>query len=469
MTTAILVLLLLGYLLFTTEHITKINKSAVAMFLGVTGWVLFMCGGGEYVRSLYPREYMDYLGGVPSTATAAKSFVAEHVFTDYVAYICGIVLFLLATMAIVQVLYVNGCFDFLRRWLRMLSSRRLLWSFVGVTFLISANLDNLTTTVMMLVLLQHIVASPQQRMLYGSAIVLAANCGGCFTVIGDVSSLMIWSKGAVTPSNFSSALFWPALVATVVPTYLISRKLPEHVDLEPERIHFRGDDSALPLWQRTMMFFVGIGGLWFIPTFHNLTKLPPFVGALCVLGLFWVVNEITNRKSIGNNHPLTGSYPRMLQYESLQTILFFIGIALGVGLLVETGMLHAVAEWCDSYVHNIYLVSIVLGLLSAVLDNVALVFSSISMYDVAGQADVLHGLDPEYLKSFALNGRYWHLVAYCGSVGGCLLPIGSTSGFALMKSEGVGFWWYVRLISGKVLLGWLLGLGTYFLVDLFMR
>ncbi len=469
MTTALLSLLLLGYLLFTTEHITKINKSAVAMFLGVVGWIMFMCGGGEYVMKLYPREYMDYLGGRPSSMLLSKSFLAEQVFVDYVAYICGIVLFLLATMAIIQVLYVNGCFDFLRPWLRTRSSKRMLWSLVGVTFLLSANLDNLTSTVMMLVLMHHMVASSRERMYLGAAIVLAANCGGCFTVIGDVSSLMLWSKGAVTPSNFSGALVLPALVATVVPTYLISRKLPETISLVSERIHFRGDDSALPLWQRILMFFVGIGGLWFIPTFHNLTQLPPFVGALCVLGLFWVVNEVINRRSIKSNLPFSSSYPRELQYESLQTILFFIGICLCVGLLTETGLLHTAAEWCDHKIHNIYIIGVLLGALSALLDNVALVLSSISMYEVVEQGNLLHRIDPEYANSFALNGQYWHLVAYCGSVGGCLLSIGSTSGFALMKSEDVGFWWYVRHISGKVLMGWLLGLGTYFLVDYFIR
>lgn len=469
MTLIIVTILLLGYVFIATEHITKINKSAVAMFLGVVGWILFMFDGRAYVQSMYPHEFVTFLRGAPATATAVKTFIAEYIFVDYTAYLCGIVLFLLATMAIVEVLNVNGCFDFIRGWVRTRNSRRLLWSLVGITYLLSANLDNLTTTVMMLVVMRQIVVSPALRMQYGAAIVLAANCGGCFTVIGDVCSLMLWSKEAVTPSNFSGALVLPSLVAVTIPTFLISSKLPEHIDIEATRPFFRGDDTTLTPWQRILMFFVGIGGLWFIPTFHSLTQLPPFVGALCVLALFWVVNEVCNRTLIRTDQPVTRSFPRFLQYESLQTILFFIGVCLAVGALQETGALHTAADWCDRHIHNIYIVSVMLGLLSAVLDNIVLVLSSISMYDVAEHLSVIRRIDPEYARSFTLNGQYWHLVAFCASVGGCLLPIGSTSGYALMKSEGVTIWWYFRHISGKVLFGWLVGLGVYFLVDLLIR
>lgn len=469
MTLIILAFLLAGYVFIATEHITRINKSAVAMFLGVVGWILFMFHGRSYVSSMYPHEFADFLNGAPATATAVKTFIAEHIFVNYSAYICGIVLFLLATMAIVEVLNVNGCFDFLRSWVRTRNSRRLLWMLVGITFLLSANLDNLTTTVMVLVVMRQIVKTPLHRMYYGAAIVLAANCGGCFTVIGDVCSLMLWSKEAVTPSGFSAALALPAMVAAAVPTYLISRKLPEHIDIEATRTFFRGDDTTLRPWQRILMFFVGIGGLWFIPTFHDLTRLPPFVGALCLLALFWVVDEVCNRKLIRSEQPVTRSFPRRLQYETLQTILFFIGVCLAVGALQETGALHVAADWCDKKIHNIYVLSVALGLLSAVLDNIVLVLSSISMYDVAEHVSVLRRIDPEYARSFLVNGAYWQLVAFCASVGGCLLPIGSTSGYALMKSEGVTIWWYFRHISGKVLFGWVLGLAVYFLMDLLVR
>lgn len=466
MTLIIVSFLLLGYLAIATEHLTNINKAAVAMFLGVTAWILFMIDGRAYVEAHYAQAFVDYLQSAPATITRVKMFIANHVFVKYVAQIAAIVLFLLATMSIVEVLHTNGCFDFITRLVRTRSNKRLLWSMALVTYLISANLDNLTTTIMMLVILKQLVASPQQRMLYGAVIVLAASCGGCFTVIGDVTTLMLWGKEAVTPSNFSGALVLPSLVALILPTYLISRKLPERAELVTNRTFYRGDDTALSLWQRALMLFVGIGGLWFIPTFHRLTKLPPFVGALCVLGLTWVVHELCNRKFIKSEQPaITKPLPRYLQYENIQTILFVIGLGLAIGAIVETGAMSELAHWCDRHVHNIYIVSVVQGLLSAIVDNIALVLSSISMYDVLDEVQMVTG----YNEAFVVNGQYWHLVAYSIGVGGCLLPIGSTSGYALMKSEQITFWWYFRKISGKVLVGWLAGLMVYFVVDVMIR
>ena len=165
---------------------------------------------------------------------------------------------------------------------------------------------------------------------------------------------MIWTRGAVTPTNYSSALILPAVVAVVIPSLLICRKLPERVDLKRPGFIFRGDDSALPVWQRLMMLLVGIGGLWFVPTFHRLTMLPSFLGALCVLGVLWVVNEIVNRKSILSDQPMTMSSSRSLQYEVLQMIMFFIGIGLSVDALIEVGAMQHVADWCDNHIHNIY-------------------------------------------------------------------------------------------------------------------
>lgn len=381
-------------------------------------------------------------------------------FDDHIPFIANVSLFMLATMSIVDVLNANGCFDFLVNWMRIRNARSMLWTIVGFTFALSANLDNLTTTVMMLYVMHKIVDNQRQRMYIGAAIVIAANCGGCFTVIGDSTSLMLWAKHAVTPTTYAAALVLPSLLAAVIPTFLISRKLPDTLDIVPRRTVFRGDDDALPLWQRILMFLVGIGGLWFIPTFHRLTDLPPFLGALCVLAVFWVLNEVINFRRIQSDMPQQRLLPRSLQYESVQVILFFIGVSLAVGVLEESGVLAVAANWLDNYVHNVYLVSVVMGLLSAVMDNIALVMSTISMYPVYDTvADAAN-----YTAGFMLDGTYWHLIAYSAGVGGCLLPIGTAAGYALMKSEGVDVWWWIKMISGKVLCGWLAGLGLYLLM-----
>lgn len=439
MTIAIIVLMLLAYVLIASEHLTHINKATTAMFAGVVGWIL----------------YIIYVG-------PDKAVIAEDVFVRHSAYFCSIVLYLLSTMAIVEVLSDNGCFDFITEFLRTRNMRRFLWGTVFITFLLSANLDNLTTVVLMLIIVRRLLANRRQRLYVGAAIVIAACCGGSFTVIGDVTSLMIWTKGAVTPTDFAGAMILPALVATMIPTVLISYDLPDTLDITRRHIVFRGDDSAMPLWQRCIMLFLGIGGLWFVPTFHRITLLPPFLGSLCVLGVIWVLNEVFNRSSIRTEQPilLPGS-DRRLQYEVLQVIMFFIGVSLGVGVLVEIGAMQGVAGWLDAYVHDVYVLSVFLGVLSAVLDNVCLVLSAIDIYTVLPDGSGL----TTYQQLFTQNGQYWHLVVLSACVGGCLLPIGSTAGYALLKTEDMGLWWYFRHITGKVLMGWIAALVTYFGLD----
>ncbi len=467
MTLAIVIIMLLGYLLICTEHITRINKATVAMFCGVVGWVLFICVGPQYIMNLHQEDFLRFMGGSFSyTVNDINRYIADHLFARHMFQLSSVVMYLLSTMAIVELLQNNGCFDFIKDWCRVTNRWRMVLGLAFFSFILSANLDNLTSSVVMLMILKQLVINPRQRMILGSIIVIATSCGGCFTVIGDVTSLMIWMRGAVTPTSYSGALVLPALVATAVPTVLLGARLPERIDLKRNGVIFRGDDSALPVWQRLMMLFVGIGGLWFVPTFHRLTMLPPFLGALCVLGVLWVVNEIVNRKSIlSDQPPLSIGASRSLQYEVLQMIMFFVGIGLCVDALVEVGAMNHVAKWCDEHIHNIYLMSLFLGLVSSVMDNIALVLSGISIYSVLPESADLNN----YLLSFTQNGQYWHLIALSGCVGGLLLPIGNTAGYALMKSEEVTIWWYFRNVTCKVLLGWLASLGVYFLVDYFLR
>ncbi len=462
MTIAIVALMLLAYMLIASEHVTHINKATTAMFAGVVGWILYMCVGSDYVYLMHGDEFTAFLGGLPYTVEAAKTFIASHVFVHHAVYICSIVLYLLSTMAIVEVLSNNGCFDFITDFLRTRSKRRFLWGVVPITFLLSANLDNLTTVVLMLIIMRRLLANRRQRLYVGACIVIAACCGGCFTVIGDVTSLMIWSKEAVTPTAFAAAMLLPAIVATFVPVQLISYNLPDTLDINRRHIVYRGDDAAMPLWQRIVMLVIGIAGLWFVPTFHRITLLPPFLGSLCVLGVVWVLNEVFNRSSLHTEQPtlLPGS-DRRLQYEVLQVIMFFIGVGLGVSVLVEVGAMASVGRWLDANIHDVYVFSVFLGLLSAVLDNICLVLSAISIYDVLPD----DGSASFYTQLFMQNGQYWHLVVLSACVGGCLLPFGCTAGYALMRSEDVGVWWYFRHISGKVLMGWIAALVTYFAVD----
>ena len=444
MTLIIVAMLILAYVLIATGHLTGVNKAAIAMFLGTVGWVVYVCWGADFVMSRHPDDYRAWLDGATATSETVKYYIYGHVFLNYVGKAAAIVMFLLATMSIVELLNNNGCFDFIKEWIRTRNSKRLLWTITLATFILSANLDNLTTTMTMLVIMHQILQNSRQRMYVGSAIVLAANCGGCFTVIGDPIGLILWGGGAVSASRFSAYLAIPALLAWIVPTILINRELPDRLDTAWSSSPYRGDDSRMNRWQRVVMLIVGIGGLWFIPTFHNITKLAPFLGALCVLSVLWVVNEAFNRKLIDSGQMSQQRIPMSLQYGTLQQLLFVMGIMLGMGVITETGVWSDVADWFDTYIHDVWLMGVGAGLLSAVVDSFTIAISNISLYHV-GCGDV------------AINGAYWSIIAYSTAVGGCLISVGSISGLALMKMERVRLGWYIKHLTPKVLLGWIVG------------
>lgn len=445
MTIAIACLMLVGYLLIASEHITHINKAAVAMFAGVVGWVLFMCAGGDFIRSLYPEASV-------ATWPQVKTYVAQEVFLPHSTYILQLVMYLLATLGLVDVLQTNGCFNFISLALRTRSSRVVLWGAVGFTFLISAQLDNLTTSMLMLLVLSHLIRDDRQRLLVGTACVIAANCGGLTTVIGDLTSLMVWTKGAVTPGTHSAALLLPCLLATIVPTALIGRSLPPELDLVRRGVVFDGDDSTLSLWQRVVLLVIGLCGLWFVPTFYRLTALPPYLGALCVLVVVWVLNEIFHARQIATRQPgLFAGRDHRLQYETLQVILFVVGLGLSMSVLAECGAAAWLAERVRPFVETGWLMSLGWGVISSVLDNVALVMTSVSMYDVADGC-------------FAQNGSYWFLTMLSTVVGGCLLPIGNTAGYALLRMEQATIGWYLRHVTLKVVAGWAVAVAAYFLI-----
>jgi Na+/H+ antiporter NhaD/arsenite permease-like protein len=462
MTLIIICIILFGYLLLATGSMTNINKAAVAMFMGTVGWVLYISYGTDFVMSQHPAEYRDFLHGAIPTAEAVKLFISQNIFLKYVGKGAEIVLFLLATMTIVEILNNNGCFDFISEFLRTRNSKKLLWMMTIITFLVSANLDNLTTATMMLVIMHDIVPSRKQRLYYGCAIVLAVNCGGCFTVIGDPVGLVLWNMGAVTATNFSAYLVIPAMLAWLLPTFLISKKLPEHLDIEWVNPPYRGDDTNLNRWQRMLMLVLGIGGLWFIPTFHNITKLSPFLGALCVLSVLWIVNELFNRKLMNADQMIQRRIPRVLQYGSIQLSLFVFGIMLALGVMEETGSIGSLTSWLDLNVHNIYAIGAVSAIMSAVMDSFTGAMSAISLYPVIDASHLAYWADSDYMGQFVQNGAYWKVVAYCSAVGGNVLTIGSMSGLALMKMERMHLGWFVKNFSAMILSAGAIGLAVLF-------
>ena len=464
MTLIIVSMLIISYLLIATGHLTRVNKSAIAVFLGTIGWVVYISWGTDFVMSQHPREYAEYLAGEEPSSNAVKFYIYNEIFLSYVGRAASIVMFLLATMSIIEILNNNGCFDFIQKWIKTRNPKRLLWTITFATFIISANLDNLTTATMMLVIMHSIVQNRRQRMLIGSAIVIAANCGGCFTVIGDPMGILLWEDGRVTASDFSMTLALPAVLAWVIPTVLINRQLPDKLDTQWSPMPYRGDDTNLNQWQRIVMLFVGIGGLWFIPTFHNITKLSPFLGALCVLSVLWVVNEAFNRKLMNADVMMERRMPQALKYGSIQQMLFVMGIMLGMGVVTETGVFGDVSAWIDYNIHNVWIVGVLSGLLSSIVDTFTIAISNISLYPLLENRQLVMWVDSDYMANFVQNGAYWKIIAYATAVGGCLLSVGSIGGIALMKMEHVKLGWYIKNITPKVLVGWIVGMAALWAV-----
>ncbi len=443
----IVTILFLCYILLATERMTNINKAAVTIFAGTVGWVLYICYGADFVMGLHSSEYHNFLQNGLSTSYTVKQFIAQNIFLKYVGKASEVVLFLLATMSIVEILNINGCFDFIPQLLRTRKSKAMLWILASVTFIISANLDNLTTTVMMLAIIHKIIPNRRYRMVYGAVVLISANCGGVLTVIGEPMGLVLWNNGCVTPTNYSMTLLLPCLVAWAVPTWWISARLPERIEIEWVTMPYRGDDTRLNTWQRALMLFVGIGGLWFIPTFHNITQLSPFLGALCVLSVLWIVNEIFNRKLMNADVLVQRRIPRIFQYGVIQMMLFVMGFMLAIGVVQETGAVQWFVSHFLKYIDNDWLMGIFAGLASTILDNFV---TAISFFALKTNP--------------VLNDEYWKIIAYAVAVGGNLFGIGSMSGLILMKTERMRMGWYLKTIGGKTLVGGIFGFAVLYII-----
>jgi Na+/H+ antiporter NhaD/arsenite permease-like protein len=274
-------------------------------------------------------------------------------------------------------------------------------------------------------------------------VLLAVIFGGALTVIGDPVGLVLWNKGAITASNYTLAMALPCFIAWALPTFIVSMRLPENVDIERPSLPYRGDDTNLKVWQRFIMFLVGIGGLWFIPTFTAITQLPPFLGALCTLSLLWIVNEVFNH-TLFNNQKRRISYddtPQKMQYNSIQQILYIIGVMLAVAVVTETGAMHWFAEQIDTLIGNIWIIGGITALISTILDSFASCVTMISLHEVSST-----------LPYYSVGGAYWKVLSFGTAVGGSILAIGSISGIVMMQMQGISLRWYFKHITPITLL-----------------
>lgn len=441
MTTIIVAVFIAGYLCIALESGLKINKAAVALLMCVLCWVFFMFDAGTYISAIH---------GTSVAAGDISQWVNEHILLHHLGDTCEILFFLMGAMTIVEIVDANGGFNFVKERLNTRSKRALLWRIAFMTFFLSAVLDNLTTSIVMVMVLRKLVAERRDRLIYAGLIVLAANSGGAFSPIGDVTTIMLWIKGNVTTPGVITELFLPSVVSVVVPAFILQYSLKGQLEAPGEE--GAAHVSALSKTQRNVVFCLGVGGLVFVPIFRFLTGLPPFMGILLVLGLLWTTTEIFHR---GAGEETGGAVQRvtdLLTRIDLSTILFFLGILMAVASLQETGVLTAFGQWLDGASGgNHYLVTGVIGVVSSIVDNVPLVAGCMGMYQIAPVGDM------------AVDGIFWQLLAYCAGVGGSMLIIGSAAGVIVMGLEKITFGWYLKHITLVAFAGYLAGMGCYWL------
>ncbi len=445
-TLLIVAILVGGYLIMSIDKINHINRGAVAMFTGVIVWLVYMLEGADFLHLMHPDEFSE---GMP-----IHKFVAENIIMKYVSEACQVILFLIATNTIVEVMNNNGVFDPLTKWLRMRSGKRFLWLLSALTFLVSANVDNLTTVVLMMTIMCKIVSNHTQKIIYACTILVAANLGGAFTVIGDMTSLMLWVREVVTPSAFAAGIILPALATLCVFNFSLSTMLKGKVETNSTLNSFRGDDSLLSPWQTITMLVVGLAGLWSIPTFHSVTGFPPFIGALCVLALIWILESVFTYRTNGNLLFVKRDYLRNTEFISIQIILYYLGITLGVAALKECGALEFAMNWLDNSFDNVYVYGAITGVASSVIDNVPFVMTGMNLFEV----------DPQS-ADFMVNGNYWLLLSYCSAIGGSMLYVGTLAGHAVIDIVNIRLSWYLRHIFWRMLLAWAVGMFVFWAVN----
>jgi Na+/H+ antiporter NhaD/arsenite permease-like protein len=350
-------------------------------------------------------------------------------------------------MTIVEIVDSNGGFNFVRDTMKTRSKRKLMWRMAFMTFFLSAILDNLTTSIVMIMVLRKLVQAREERLIYAALIVIAANSGGAFSPIGDVTTIMLWIKGVITTQGVITEIFIPSLVSMLVPAFILQYSLKGKFDKEQNLP--KADVSQFTKAQRDTIFWLGVGGLCFVPVFKTITHLPPFMGILLVLGVLWTVTEIFHYNT-AEDDTMAKRVSDLLSKIDLSTIMFFLGILMAVAVLQEVGVLTALGEGLnETFQGNYYLINGIIGVLSSIVDNVPLVAGCMGMYPVAEAGPM------------AVDGIFWQLLAYCAGVGGSMLIIGSAAGVVVMGLEKITFGWYLKRVTWIAFVGYLAGILIY--------
>ncbi|HZV42919.1 MAG TPA: sodium:proton antiporter NhaD [Saprospiraceae bacterium] len=418
MTILITVIFILSYVFIALEHSVKINKAATALIASVLCWTVFITGSSD------PHHVGEQL-------------------IEHLGELSGILFFLLGAMTIVELIDSHYGFNIITRKITQTNKRNLLWIISFITFFLSAVLDNLTTTIVMVSLLRKILKDPEDRLFFAGMIVIAANAGGAWSPIGDVTTTMLWIGGQISPGNIIVKLILPSLVCLITPLIVLSYKMKGSATRpNPNLVN---TVNSLSYRQQSFVLFSGVVILILVPVFKTITHLPPFMGILLGLGLLWLITEIIHGdKDEEDKHAL--SVAHALRKIDTPSILFFLGILMSIAALQSVGILSQAAEWMSAKIESENLIIISIGLLSAIVDNVPLVAAVQGMFD---------------LNHYPTDHYFWEFLAYCTGTGGSALIIGSAAGVAAMGMEKISFFWYLKRITLLALLGYFAGALTY--------
>ena len=452
----ILVVFVLGYAFIALEHNVHIDKAASALVTGTVCWSLFVLSWHEAPAHLAEEFHLfaaDHIG----QGHGGLSQFFEHRLLHHMEEISSILFFLMGAMTIVELIDAHEGFRVITDRIQTRNKVKMLWIVCVLTFFFSALLDNLTTSIVMVSLLRKLIDDRQTRWLFAGMVVIAANAGGAWSPIGDVTTTMLWIGGQLTTSTIVGNLILPSIACLLVPLALLSFRLTGDI----ERPQAEADEEWDPTtpFERNLVFAAGVGGLLFVPVFKTVTHLPPFMGMMLSLGVLWMMTERLHRtKNIEEKSHLT--VIGVLRKIDTASVLFFLGILLAVAALQEAGHLILAADWLRTSLNDVYLIDLAIGLLSAIVDNVPLVAASMGMYDIVP----IEAATDAWAAMFVQDGIFWQFLAYCAGTGGSALIIGSAAGVAVMGLERIDFVWYLKKISLLAILGYFAGAGVYLLM-----
>jgi Na+/H+ antiporter NhaD/arsenite permease-like protein len=448
-----IIVFIAGYLAIALEHPIKIDKAASALVIGGLGWALLAMGIFDIIEINTVADKFNHFQDwfevkYPNKVISEYKFMSYEL-SHHLVDIAEILFFLLAAMTIVELIDAHEGFSIITNKITTNKKVALLWILSFITFFFSAALDNLTTSIVMAALLTKLIKDKEDLWLFAGVIILTANAGGAWSPIGDITTIMLWIGGQVTASNIITSVFLPSVVCALVPLIYLSFKLKGEIDRPENMVLTEHKKNPTTKFERNLIFYLGVCGLLFVPIFKTITHLPPYVGILLSLGVLWITTEILH-KSKNDEQKSALSVIGVLKKVDVPTIFFFLGILLAVASLQSAGQLDIVATYLDKQFNgDIYVINMIIGLLSSIVDNVPLVAGAMGMYEIEAVGD------------FAVDGVFWEFLAYCAGTGGSVLIIGSAAGVAIMGILKIDFIWYLKNISFLALLGYMAGAATY--------